>query len=116
MAEIDSADYGIAEGAADPSVAPDTDEEARMKDGLHNTPLLSQREREVLQWLKEGKSSWEISVILGITERTVNFHVRNIMGKLNAVSRTQAVAIAVERGVVLNNHDAQSPEPAAEFP
>jgi LuxR family transcriptional regulator, quorum-sensing system regulator CviR len=57
--------------------------------------ILSKREIEVLSWLKEGKTSWEIARILQITERTVNFHVRNIMKKLDANNRTHAVAIAV---------------------
>ena len=60
---------------------------------------LSEREVEVLNWLKKGKRSWDIAVILNITERTVNFHVTNIMQKLNAVSRVQAVAVAIERGL-----------------
>lgn len=63
-------------------------------------PNLSKREQEVLTWSKRGKSSWEISAILNISERTVNFHVNNIMQKLNAVSRTQAVAVAIERGLI----------------
>ena len=70
-----------------------------MIQGNEVIPQLSNREREVLLWLKRGKSSWEIAVILNITERTVNFHVRNIMVKLNAVSRTQAVAVAIEKGL-----------------
>jgi LuxR family transcriptional regulator, quorum-sensing system regulator CviR len=61
---------------------------------------ISSREKEVLNWLKMGKSSWEISVILGISERTVNFHVYNIMEKLDAVNRTQVVATAVRIGLI----------------
>lgn len=55
---------------------------------------VSAREKEVLIWLKEGKSSWDISKILSISERTVNYHVSNIMQKLGAVNRIHAVAIA----------------------
>ncbi len=61
---------------------------------------LSPREREVLNWLKRGKTSWDISVILNVTERTINFHIDNIMKKLNAVSRTQAVTIAIEAELI----------------
>jgi LuxR family transcriptional regulator, quorum-sensing system regulator CviR len=61
---------------------------------------LSKREKEVLNWIKVGKSSWDISVILSISERTVKFHVDNLMAKLNAVSRTHAVAIALSAGVI----------------
>ncbi|RJQ14705.1 MAG: response regulator [Nitrospiraceae bacterium] len=58
------------------------------------------REKEVLAWLKEGKSSRDISLILGISDRTVNFHINNVMHKLNAVSRMHAVAIAVEKAII----------------
>lgn len=61
---------------------------------------LSAREREVLDWLKHGKSSWEISVILGISERTVNYHVYNVMGKLEARNRPQALAVATGLGLI----------------
>jgi DNA-binding CsgD family transcriptional regulator len=61
---------------------------------------LSARETEVLEWVKEGKSAWEASVILGISERTVRFHVANIMRKLGASNRAQAVAIALQLGLV----------------
>jgi DNA-binding CsgD family transcriptional regulator len=62
--------------------------------------VLSAREAEVLQWLHQGKSSWEVSVILGISESTVNFHVSNITRKLGAVNRGQALAIAARRGLL----------------
>lgn len=63
-------------------------------------PVLSPREKEVLDWLKEGKRSWDIAVILGIGERTVNFHVANILDKLGVTNRTQAVAVALARGLI----------------
>ena len=68
----------------------------RAKQKVNLTP----REKEVLKWIKEGKTSWDISVILGISERTVNFHINNIKHKLDAVSRVQAVAIAIEQGLI----------------
>lgn len=68
-----------------------------------NNRQLSPREKEVLNWLKKGKTSWDISVILCISERTVNFHIKNIMQKLDAVSRIHAVAKAIERGLINNN-------------
>jgi len=61
---------------------------------------LTPREIEVINWVKEGKSSWEISVILHCSKRTVDFHVTNIKSKLSAVSRTQAVAIALQKGII----------------
>lgn len=66
----------------------------------HAASVLSSREKEVLQWLKCGKSSWDISVILGISERTVNFHIYNMMHKLGATNRTQIVSIAVHLGLI----------------
>jgi len=62
--------------------------------------VLSAREKEVLDWLKQGKSSWDISIILGISERTVNFHVYNSMHKLDAVNRPQALAAASRLGLI----------------
>jgi len=63
------------------------------------SPLTS-KESEVLVWAKAGKSTWDISVILGVSERTVKFHVANIMHKLDATSRIHAVAIAMENGYI----------------
>lgn len=65
----------------------------------HMKPL-SSREIEILNWIKEGKSSWDTSKILGISESTVNFHITNVMQKLDAVSRPQAVANAVLYGLI----------------
>lgn len=63
-------------------------------------PDITPREREILQWLAQGKSTWDISVILNISERTVKFHVGNLLQKLNASTRAHAVAIALENGLV----------------
>ena len=57
---------------------------------------LSEREREVLQWLASGASNREISQQLYITESTVKRHVYNIFGKLNVRNRTQAVLRALK--------------------
>ncbi len=59
------------------------------------TPL-SKREKEVLSWIKLGKSTWDISQILGISENTVKYHVSGILRKLNVSTRSQAVAISME--------------------
>jgi DNA-binding CsgD family transcriptional regulator len=56
---------------------------------------LSPREREVLKWLRLGKTSWDISVILRISERTVNYHVGNIMKKLDVTNRLQTASKSV---------------------
>ena len=61
-----------------------------------NLPRLTSREREVLLWAMEGKSNWEISVVLGIGRESVKGHIANILRKLNASNRTHAVAIALQ--------------------
>lgn len=61
---------------------------------------LSSREIEVLKWIKDGKTNWEVSVILDVSERTVKFHLNNIMAKLEASNRTHAVAKAVWKGLL----------------
>ncbi len=60
---------------------------------------LSPREIECLQWTADGKTAWEISKILGISENTVNFHIKNSMAKLDVHSKTHAVAKAVSMGI-----------------
>ncbi len=54
----------------------------------------------MLKWMKEGKTSWDISEIFAISERTEKFHFSNIMQKLDAVNRTQAVAVAIEQELI----------------
>ena len=61
--------------------------------------LISHRQRDILQWIYQGKTNWEISRILGVSERTVRFHVEGIFVKLDVSSRTQAVACAMEQGL-----------------
>lgn len=63
-------------------------------------PELSKRERQVLQYLANGRSNKEIAQILYISEHTAKAHVRAIMAKLNADSRTEVIAIAIRRGLL----------------
>ena len=51
-------------------------------------PQLTERECDVLRWTADGKTSGEIGDILGLSERTVNFHINNCMEKLGAVNKT----------------------------
>jgi DNA-binding CsgD family transcriptional regulator len=60
---------------------------------------LTLRELTILNWVKNGKTNWEIAQIMGITERTIRFHVESIFTKLNVTSRSQAVATAIEHGL-----------------
>lgn len=68
---------------------------------LHLTaPQLTAREREVLNHICGGASNKQIGKSLNLTEGTVKSHVRMIMGKLGAASRTEAVSLARERGLL----------------
>jgi two-component system, NarL family, response regulator YdfI len=62
---------------------------------------LTVRERDVLQMLSQGFGNKEIAIRLRISEHTVKFHVASILGKLDASTRTEAVSIALRRGLVL---------------
>jgi DNA-binding NarL/FixJ family response regulator len=61
---------------------------------------LTPREVEVIELVAEGKRNKEISSVLGITEDTVEAHLRNIYLKLNVSERTAAVRVAARRGYV----------------
>jgi two-component system NarL family response regulator len=63
-------------------------------------PELSDREREVLELVAAGKSNKQIAKALGIADGTVKVHVANILSKLGAQGRSEAVAVAVRRGLV----------------
>jgi LuxR family quorum sensing-dependent transcriptional regulator len=57
---------------------------------------LSPREREVLTWVADGKSAWEIGMILNISKRTADEHVKTAARKLGVRNRSHAVAIALK--------------------
>jgi len=61
---------------------------------------LTPREMEVLRLLAQGLANKQIAARLGISERTVKFHVSAIFGKLGATNRTEAVTIAAQRGLI----------------
>ncbi|MGD1038100.1 MAG: autoinducer binding domain-containing protein [Roseiarcus sp.] len=61
---------------------------------------LTPAEREALQWISAGKTSWEIAAISGRSERTINKIIADAMAKLDAVTRTQAVANAIRVGEI----------------
>ncbi len=63
-------------------------------------PELSERERQVLQYMANGRSNKEIGQILYISENTVKAHVKSILTKLDAMGRTEAIAIAIKRGLI----------------
>ena len=61
-----------------------------------NSPHLTPRELECLKWVADGKTAWETSRILKCSERTINFHVTNIVTKLGVSNRRHAVARALQ--------------------
>lgn len=64
--------------------------------------VLTPRELEILRWAAVGKTSWEISRLYAISERTVKFHLGNIFRKLGVLNRAQAIGAALRLGISLN--------------
>ena len=62
--------------------------------------MLTAREREILQLLADGMSNVEVATRLFISQETVKSHVRHILTKLEADTRTQAVAIALRDAMI----------------
>lgn len=67
---------------------------------LWNFPTLTPKETEVIKWCAHGKSYWEISQVMSISERTVKFHMNNIFRKLDVLNKAQAVARCMSLGYV----------------
>lgn len=65
-----------------------------ISDRLSHSVMLTQREKEVLRWMSEGKTNWEIAQILAVSKETVNTHVKKILSKFNVHNRAQAILCA----------------------
>ena len=65
-----------------------------------SSEALTEREVVVLRLVAQGRTNKAIGAELGIGEGTVKFHLNNILGKLGAEDRTQAVTIALQRGIL----------------
>jgi two-component system NarL family response regulator len=72
---------------------------ALLAEGMSRSHL-SSRELDVLRLLVGGKRNREIATVLDITEGTVKLHVSSILGKLAVADRTEAVTVALQRGIV----------------
>lgn len=74
----------------------------RLQDAMVLAPQMkfSKREMEILKWTAEGKTSAEISIILSISENTVNFHQKNMQKKFNAPNKTQIACYAAAIGII----------------
>ena len=86
----------LAEGEAyvDPALMP------AFLAGRDQTDMLTAREREILQLLADGMSNADVAEKLFISQETVKSHVRHILTKLEADTRTQAVAIALREAII----------------
>jgi DNA-binding CsgD family transcriptional regulator len=62
--------------------------------------VMTAREREVLRWTAEGKTAFEVGQILSVSERTVNFHINNVVHKLGASNKIQAAVKAASLGML----------------
>ena len=68
--------------------------------GFLKSPNLTDKQLDVLKWAGENKSYWEIGTIMGISERTVKFHFKNIFRKLGVSSKGEAILKAKIKGVI----------------
>jgi len=86
----------VAAAAADAYVlfTPPSLEEDRLVESL--TP----RETQVLELVADGLSNKAIAAALGVSDETVKFHLGSILGKLGASNRTDAVRLALQRGLI----------------
>lgn len=85
-----------------PTLAPEATQvliKATERKNSHDFELTS-REKEVLKMLTEGRSNPEIAKLLFLSKSTVKFHVSSILSKLGASSRTEAVAVAMQKKLV----------------
>lgn len=69
-------------------------------ENFNDSQSLTQRECEIISWVANGKTSSEISIILSLSDHTVNAHLNKSMNKMNCVSRPQLVAKALRLGLI----------------
>ena len=86
---------------------------ARVAEHVYAEPL-TVRERQILEFLADGRCNKTIANELGIAVGTVKTHVKAVLSKLNVSSRTQAVVVATRRGLVRSEE--RAPEPVAFAP
>jgi DNA-binding NarL/FixJ family response regulator len=95
-----AAEFGTLAEARAAGIAADAFVSAVRPDTRAVDEPLTRREIDVVALLAEGLSNKAIATRLGISDQTVKFHVASIAGKLGAANRTDAVRIAVRRGIV----------------
>jgi DNA-binding CsgD family transcriptional regulator len=62
--------------------------------------IITVRQREIIRWLAEGKTSWEVATILNISKRTVEWHAREARRRLGASNIPHLIAETVKRGAI----------------
>jgi transcriptional regulator EpsA len=67
---------------------------------VQTRPVITDRECQILMWVRDGKSNLQIGEVLGISPLTVKNHVQKILRKLGAANRAQAVALAMQAGLL----------------
>lgn len=73
-------------------------------------PALTPREEEIMKWVAEGKTNWEISIILKVSLNTIKFHLKNIYQKLGGVENRWTAIAQWQNGAAIMNpiaHDSQ---------
>jgi len=83
----------------------------RTADTISTRAALSSREMTILTWITHGKTNWDIAKILGVSERTVRFHVESIFAKLDVTSRSQAIAAMINQEVTADTRKEASEAP-----
>lgn len=63
---------------------------------VHITP----RETEVIKWIADGKTAWEISTILHLSEHTIRNHIENARRKFDAANTPHLIAAALRQGII----------------
>jgi len=69
-------------------------------EGQQQNVQLTRKQHETLSWVAEGKTSWEISVIMRCKEETINYHVKGILRRLCATNKAHAVSKAMRLGLL----------------
>lgn len=69
------------------------------RQSIWRRPKLTVKELEVIKWCTAGKSYWEISQIMGISERTVKFHMQSIFRKFDVINKSHAIARSMSLGI-----------------
>ena len=64
-------------------------------------PSFTKREKECLLWAADGKTSWEIAIIIGVSESTIVHDLQSTVKKMNATNRQHAIARAIATGLII---------------